>query len=265
MYIDKVSFALVKGAKNSKHKNGNAKVAWDNLKTKYEPNTGSELVDINQEYISLNMENDADPEDFITDLQELREKMAEAPFNEKVSERSYMIRILNALPDKYETMIEALEKELGYGTLTVDEIKSRTRAKYKRLHRDKSTKDNAVSLVANWSNNDQQRPGMQNYNKNAGWKNNKKYKSKQFKGTCRMCSKYDHKASDCWENNNNNRNQDKFKKGGFAGKSNYCGIPGHKENECRKKTRDMQNNKCADNIAENEETVLICHDNIHEF
>ena len=52
---DKVSFAIVKNAKTTKHKNGNAKLAWGNLKTKFEPNTGSELVDINQEYISLTM------------------------------------------------------------------------------------------------------------------------------------------------------------------------------------------------------------------
>ena len=194
---DKKSFAIVKAAKTTKYKSGNAKIAWDNLKIKFEPNTGAELIDINQDYMNLEMESGTDPEDFITELDELREKMAEEPFNEIIGDRSFMIRILNAMPEEYDNLMETLEKELGDGTLTIDEIKTRARAKYKRLIKNKNVKDDATALLT--------KDNQDNYNK---WKN-KKYKNnnKNFKGTCRICGKYGHKAADCWENKKNGNNK----------------------------------------------------------
>ena len=249
---DKKSFAIVKAAKISKYKSGNAKFAWDNLKTKFEPNTGAELVDINQDYMNLRMETGSDPEDFITELEELKEKMAEEPFNEIISDRSFMIQVLNTLSNEYDNLIETMEKELGEGTLTIDEIKTRTRAKYKRMRKTQDVKDNAIALYA--ENN--QTNSASNYNNN----NNKyknRYKNKSFKGTCRICGKYGHKAADCWENTKRGNNNGNYK---FKGKCNYCGIFGHKERDCRKKKRDQENRMGSANIAENEETVLICHD-----
>ncbi len=39
-----------------------------------------------------------DPEIFIADLDELRERMKEDPFNENIQDNSFMIHILNSLP-----------------------------------------------------------------------------------------------------------------------------------------------------------------------
>ena len=41
---DKIVFGIVKNAKSDNLKKGDAKLAWDRLKTRYEPNTGTELL-----------------------------------------------------------------------------------------------------------------------------------------------------------------------------------------------------------------------------
>ena len=50
---DKISFGIVKGAKNQVHPKGDAREAWTRLKQRYEPNTGTELLSLHKEYMSL--------------------------------------------------------------------------------------------------------------------------------------------------------------------------------------------------------------------
>ena len=48
--VDSVTSGIIKSAKRTGIKKGDAKDAWDKLKTKYEPNTGQELLDLDLEY-----------------------------------------------------------------------------------------------------------------------------------------------------------------------------------------------------------------------
>ena len=68
---DKIAFGIVKNAKTKDLKRGDAKLAWERLKTRYEPNTGTELLALNKEYMSMELSDlKQDPEDFITNLDE---------------------------------------------------------------------------------------------------------------------------------------------------------------------------------------------------
>lgn len=49
---DKISFGIVKSSKTKHLPKGDAKEAWSNLKTRYEPNTGTELLALHKEYMS---------------------------------------------------------------------------------------------------------------------------------------------------------------------------------------------------------------------
>ena len=96
---DKFLFGIVKSAKKQVHPKGDAREAWNKLKQRYEPNTGTELLALHKEYMSMEL-NDVkvDPETFITDLDELRARMREDPFNEEIPDNSFLIHTLNSLP-----------------------------------------------------------------------------------------------------------------------------------------------------------------------
>ena len=93
-----------------------------------------------------------------------------------------MIHILNSLPVEYESVVETMERELGSGTLTIELMKEQVRSKYKRLSKKLNLKDNELALNTQVKNE-----------KGKGY-----LKRRQgFKGTCRICGKYSHKAADC--------------------------------------------------------------------
>ena len=139
---DKIAFGIVKNAKTENLKKGDAKLAWERLKTRYEPNTGTELLALNKEYMSMELDNlKKDPEDFITDLDELRTRMADDPFNEVITDKSFMLHILNSLPIEYESIVESMERDLGAGILTIEDMKEQVRSKYRRLTKKMNVKD----------------------------------------------------------------------------------------------------------------------------
>ena len=154
-----------------------------------------------------------------------------------------MLHVLNSLLIEYESIVETMERDLGAGLLTVEDLKEQVRSKYRRLTKKMNVKEDELSLTAS----------------------NNIFKKKQgFKGNCRICGKYSHKAADCW-GKKNNKNK-KTNQGGnnkewqFKGKCNYCGIYGHKEKDCRKKKAHMEAKENKDNLAEEieeEDTVLI--------
>ena len=77
-------------------------------------------------------------------------------------------------------------------------------------------------------------------------------KKQGFKGNCRICGKYGHKAANFWENKGN---KVKSQKTHVNGKCNYCEMKGHKETDCWKKARDNKENERANVAEDNEDTV----------
>ena len=237
--IDETSFSIVDGAKTDDIKGGDAKTAWDQLKLRFEPDTGTELVRLMREYNSMHMKTNDDPDEYLTKLENCRSKMKRKPFNHEIKDRDFFIHILNTLPNQYETVVESLERKLGKGTLTITKIKTDLRSKFGRLKIMNEDDDDENALLAHGSG--------------------KRFK-KQFKGTCRICGKQGHKAIDCWENprnKNKNKNKNNLR---FTGRCNYCNKVGHKEKDCFKKKRDeeqkLKQNEGA-NVAVSEETDTV--------
>ena len=108
---------------------------------------------------------DMDPEDFITELDEIREMMAEEPFNEVITDKTFMIRIINAMPAEYDNLVETLEIELGNNTLTLDILKTRLRTKFKRIKKRTEVADSATALIAD-NSQDSKKNHKNAYNKN---------------------------------------------------------------------------------------------------
>ena len=174
--------------------------------------------------------------------------MAEEPFNEVITDKSFMLHVLNSRPIEYESAVEAMERELAADILTIDELREQVRSKCKRLLKKLNIKDDELALMA----------------KNENKKKYKNYKQ-GFKGTCKICGKYGHKAADCWEDEKNKNKSGDKNKYQFKGKCNYCGIYGHKERDCRKKKAAENQESNSANVAEdNEDTVLIAHQEYKE-
>ena len=72
----------------------NAREVWNKLKQRYEPNTGTELLALHKEYMSLEQTDiKEDPETFITYLDGLRARMKEEPFNKEITDNNFMLHV----------------------------------------------------------------------------------------------------------------------------------------------------------------------------
>ena len=79
---------------------------WSKLKIRYEPDTGTELLALHKEHISLEMiDINEDPVTFNTELDELCARMKEDLFNEEIPYNGFMIHIFNSLPVEYESVV----------------------------------------------------------------------------------------------------------------------------------------------------------------
>jgi hypothetical protein len=136
-----------------------------------------------------------------------------------ISERQFMIHVLNNLKSDYDLQVALLERRIGdvEQPLTVSEIRAELSLRFERITNN-SNKDNGDNLEE-----------MAFY-------------GGQFKGKCRNCGKIGHKLFQCknrgHQNGNNNGGNSA---GGIFG--NYCHKPGHVKQNCLKlKKRDSQLN-----------------------
>ena len=65
-------------------------------------------------------------------------------------------------------------------------------------------------------------------------------KGEFFKGTCNKCGKYDHKAYDCWGNENKGHKNKNKGKPHFKRELHNCGKKGHKVVDCWEKNEDKE-------------------------
>ena len=71
--VGKVAFGLVKNVKSVDFLEGNCKVAWDRLVSKYAPHTASSLLKLKSEFHNSKLDSmDKDPDEWISHLEGLR-------------------------------------------------------------------------------------------------------------------------------------------------------------------------------------------------
>ena len=123
--VGRVVFGLVKNAK-SEFLEGNCKVAWDRLVTKYALHTASSLLKLKSEFHNSKLESiDKDPKEWISHLEGPRNWMNQFGQKDSVSDENFMIHILNNLPEEYNAILDGLENCLvatGNDALTIDSI-----------------------------------------------------------------------------------------------------------------------------------------------
>jgi gag-polypeptide of LTR copia-type len=180
----KFSFAIVDEAKTDEFPGGDLSKAWKAPLDTFEPSTAA-TKDMLKKQFYLNKLSDAgrDPDEWITELEILRQRLKSLKVN--VDDEDLVIHILNNLPKEYDSLVESIEENLNKGAdeeVTVKRVRERVRARFRRMalrHSDPDTQED-VALLAS---------------------------GKKVKTRCGQCGKIGHKKEDCWDNPKNKKSK----------------------------------------------------------
>ena len=129
---DDVCFDLVENSRTEELPDGDSTLTWVELRAKFEPSTTMSLIALKKEFtLCCLTDSSLEPDIWIRELERIRRRLAS--LGHLISEVDLTIHILNNLPEDYENLIENLESEIDAGKLDLDKLKSRLRAKYRRL------------------------------------------------------------------------------------------------------------------------------------
>jgi hypothetical protein len=233
--IGKVAFNLVKGYKNKHYADGNANMAWERLKNKFEPSSAPSLVKLEKQFRQCSLKKRQDPDIWITELEDYRMRLEE--LGSSISDNQFILHILNNMTDDYDLQLAMMEKRVTdkSNPLTIDEIRDDLNLGFERLNE----KQNEESE----NDNNQEVP----------------FFGGQFKGKCRNCGAIGHKAKDCKSKTRQNGGKNSGNYNNFQKYSNngayctYCCCPGHiKSNYYKLKNKSNRNSGTSNNGGQGE-------------
>lgn len=192
---------------------------------------------------------DEDPDTWITSLELKRRRLK--TLGTTIEDDDMILHILNNLPREYETVVELCEEDLSRGTVNLQTVKERIRARFTRLQKANENMDEAIALMA----------------------------KQQFKGACSVCGKIGHKGADCFtlernkdkkeayfkkmderRNKNNKNNQSGNQKNSFKNKKHH---QGKKHGNNQESNQNANTTMAMTNI--DEEMILIAESNPQSF
>ena len=227
-----VTFGIIDESVSTDFPDGDARLAWKNLKDRFEPNTGAAKVQLKQEFHQLKLESaDEDPDIWITQLELKRRRLQN--LGSTIEDDDLILHILNHLPKEYEMVVELCEDDLSNGKIELSTVKERIRARYNRLQKVTEDSDDAIALMM----------------------------KTQFKKACTVCGKIGHKGSDCFTLEKNKAKKEEFYEKRF-GKRNKNKNYNNKNKNDKWKSKNRSPNQ-NDNMAMSgidEEMVLIAKD-----
>jgi len=252
---DDVSFGLVDESTTTLCPDGDAKLAWTKLQSKFESQTNASRGKLMNQFTNNKLRKlSQDPDVWISELELLRTRLQKMGSN--IDESYIMIHIMNNLPSAYDNLIDNLEDKLEASTdpLTLESLREKLSEKYEKIKMRKRFK------------NDESDPDEDEKALFAGGK---------FKGRCHYCRKFGHKASECRKKKNDNGQEATGKGRRFNRKCNFCGKIGHREKDCWKKhgrpvEKVNENDDNANNAVETEhdddeeETALVGIEEVNE-
>ena len=228
----KVAFSLVKNCKTSDYPEGNCKLAWDRLVAKYAPKAAPSLLKLKKQFANSKLgDAETHPDEWITELESLRNDMDKISLSAKMTDQDFMIHVLNNLPVEYDVVLDGMESRLmlpdgDANKLTIEDVRDKLNNRFERMdERESQTKEEVA--FANFT--------------------------KQFKGICRNCGKYGHKAFECPDKKPEGKGQGGNKKLICY----HCGELGHTSYNCevKKKAEAMRNKAESMRNKANQETA----------
>lgn len=230
---DDITFGIVDESVSANHPDGDARIAWEKLREKFEPSTGAAKVQLKKEFHQLKLSSvDDDPDNWITQLELKRRRLK--VLGADIQDEDLMLHILNNLPKQYETTVQLCEEDLSGNTLTLKGLKERIRARYTRLQKEQEDSDEAVALMM----------------------------SKGFKGACTVCGKIGHKGADCFTLEKNKAKKDEFykklneRRGGKG--RNYKGKSKNKDKKDKEKDKEKE-------VTQETTEIILMANNLEKF
>jgi gag-polypeptide of LTR copia-type len=107
----KIAFRIVKSCKSKEVEDGNAALAWEKLKKKYDPISAPLLVKTERMFRESRLGKNEDPELWINNLEGLRIKLE--PMGSVMTDDQFIVQVLNSLTSDYKLQMLLLEKQIG--------------------------------------------------------------------------------------------------------------------------------------------------------
>ena len=222
-----IGFNIVDTAVTNDLPDGDAKLAWKNLHSKFMPKTSANKIQLMAEFANSSLSNwKRDPDMWINELEILRSRIRAC--GHTIDDEALIIHILNNLPEKYDNLVENLESKVGGDQpLTLEDLHAELNLKFTKW-KIRAEKEGDTEFDSDYEDKEDTALIA------AGFK-------KPFKGRCRNCGKFGHKAVDCPQKTGFKKNSFSDSKSKFNGKCFYCGKWGHMKKDCLKLKEDKKN------------------------
>ena len=196
-------FGRVDSARTEHYPTGIAYLAWERLLEEYEPNDHMSKVELRQMFMSTKFEKqDEDPEMFFTRLDQVRQRYENNGMT--LDDTEMLTQLVAVAPKEYQNV---LTNYMMYNEdVKIQEIRKTLKHHYRalKISSKEDQTDNEVAL--------------------AGF---------GFKGRCKKCGVFGHKAAKCPEKKKGNNGPDKKEnKIKIKGKCFNCGKEGHRAVDC---------------------------------
>jgi hypothetical protein len=130
----KVAFNLVEGCKDEDYADGNASIAWERLKNKFEPSSAPSLVKLEKQFRQCLFKKGQDPAIWINSLEYYQMIIEE--LGSSISDNQFILHVFNNMTDYYALQLAMMEKRITdkSNPLTVDEIRENLNLRFERLN-----------------------------------------------------------------------------------------------------------------------------------
>jgi len=133
----KIVFRLVKNSRSSEYPEGNSRLAWKRLNSKFASKTSATLLMWKKKFENSRLQDpEDDPDDWISELEGYLMEIDTIDASSAISEKDLMVHVLNNLPKEYDMILDGLENRLdktGDEGLTIEVIREKLSGRFERI------------------------------------------------------------------------------------------------------------------------------------
>ena len=217
---------------------------WAELIEEYQPTDDNQIFDLQEEFLKcMLLKEEENPVMWFMRLEYINARLRAIDKKFAKEENDFKVHVKSNLPMAiYSELLVAVRKD--FKTLSWKQFKTEIRTHYRQ-----------------WKRNEEKESGESIMNTNdevTEKKSRKPWKSKQFKGRCRNCGKYGHKAVDCPDKRDDKKKERKVK-------CWKCGAFGHYANKCpNKKEKGLFVGNVMCESDEEDDDMIVTYDSDEE-